>query len=123
MTASVKCSTALEQICLVFIFTQGLHLRHCSEIPGQLAFLKELHFCQKFSTLARDPSSGKKQILCPLGWVVFLEWSLRACRPSWRTTGLLTSCSYTSVGGCAFKLPSSSLDPSPYLPLLFNSVN
>lgn len=78
MTVSVKCSMDLEQTCLLFIFTQWLsQLRHCSETQGQLAYLAELHFCQKFSTLAQDPSSGKKQILCParLGGIPWV-WEL-----------------------------------------------
>lgn len=74
MTVSVKCSTDLEQIRLLFIFTQGRSQLHIvQKTQGQLAYLAELHFCQKFSTQAQDPSSGKKQILRPARLVLLLE--------------------------------------------------
>lgn len=74
MTVSVKCSTDLEQICLLFIFTQWRSQLHIvQKTQGQFAYLAELHFCQKFSTRAQDLLSDKKRILHPARLVLLFE--------------------------------------------------
>lgn len=74
------------------IFTPGLfpHLWHCSEVQSKPACLAKLHFCQKFNTLAQDPSSGKRQTLCPvrlggIPWAWELIGHLEGERDCWPT--------------------------------------